>query len=83
MESIDQVVANEIENLTVPPRLDSHSLLDLVIVKLNDIVCWIFRSLRQYNVQWVESIDQVVANEIENLTVPPRYGFQLSHNAGV
>ena len=45
---------------------------DPVTVKLNDIVCWIFRSLRQYNVQWVESIDQVVANEIENITVPPR-----------
>ena len=45
---------------------------DPVTLKLNDIVCWIFRSLRQYNVSRVESIDQIAGNEIENVTVPPR-----------
>ena len=45
---------------------------DPVTLKLNDIVCWIFRSLRQYNVSRVESIDQIAGNEIENVTVLPR-----------
>ena len=45
---------------------------DPVAIKLNDIVCWIFRSLRQFTVSRVDSIDQVVGNEIENPTVPPR-----------
>ena len=46
---------------------------DPVAVKMNDIVCWIFRSLRQYGVSRVQSIDQIAGNEVEEVTVPPRY----------
>ena len=46
---------------------------DPVAVKINDIVCWIFRSLRQYGVSRVQSIDQIAGNEVEEVTVPPRY----------
>ncbi|XP_052779768.1 uncharacterized protein LOC128217013 isoform X4 [Mya arenaria] len=45
---------------------------DPVTIKINDIVCWIFRSLRMYDVERVNSIDQVVGNEMQNPTVAPR-----------
>ena len=46
---------------------------DPVTIKVNDIVCWIFRSPRQYDVVRVDSLDQVVGNDIQEITVLPRY----------
>lgn len=45
---------------------------DPVTIKMNDIVCWIFRSPRMYDVVPVASLDQVVGDDIQEITVPPR-----------
>ncbi|XP_063446523.1 uncharacterized protein LOC134726026 isoform X8 [Mytilus trossulus] len=45
---------------------------DPVTIKCNDIVCWIFRGLRSYDVAEVKNVDQLTTEELESAAVTPR-----------
>ncbi|CAC5396477.1 unnamed protein product [Mytilus coruscus] len=45
---------------------------DPVTIKCNDIVCWIFRGLRSYDVDEVKNVDQLTTEELESKAVTPR-----------
>ncbi|KAL3853216.1 hypothetical protein ACJMK2_016773 [Sinanodonta woodiana] len=46
---------------------------DPVTIKQNDIVCWIFKTPRQYDVVEVETVDQVMSGEYQSSNeFPPR-----------
>jgi len=45
---------------------------DPVTVKQNDIVCWIFRGIKTYDVSEVETVDQLMAGFTQQSTISPR-----------
>lgn len=53
---------------------------DPVTIKANDIVCWIFRGLRTYDVAEVQKIDQLTTEELDSKSITPRYIYLSGSN---